>query len=75
MRVGLLAAGCVAALVTSAWAQATVPASLAAETPAAAMTASAARGLLDEYCVRCHNQRSAIGRDTGVLWDAVDLTR
>ena len=65
---------CVAAFAASAWAQATAPASPAPE-PTAAMSAADARTLLDEYCVRCHNQRSAIGRDTGVMWDAVDLAR
>ena len=75
MRVGFLAAGCMAAFATNAWAQATAPAPLARETPATAMSAADARALLDEYCTRCHNQRSAIGRDTGVMWDAVDLAR
>ncbi len=74
MRVGLLAAGCVAAFAANVWAQASTPTSPAPE-PAAAMSAADARALLDEYCARCHNQRSAIGRDTGVMWDAVDLAR
>ena len=75
MRGGLLAAGCLAAFAASALAQVPAVRSPAPEARAAALSAADARTLLDEYCVRCHNQRSTIGRDTGVMWDAVDLTR
>ena len=83
MRSGLFVAGCLAAFAGSASAQATAPVAPAqaaapvapAPTPAADMSRAAARSLLDDYCVRCHNQRAAVGRDTGVTWDTVDLTR
>ena len=75
MRGGLLAAGCLAAFAASALAQVPAVRSPAPEARAAALSAADAGTLLDEYCVRCHNQRSTIGRDTGVMWDAVDLTR
>ena len=75
MRAGLLAAGCLAAFAASALAQVPALRSPAHEARATALSAADAGTLLDEYCVRCHNQRSTIGRDTGVMWDAVDLTR
>ena len=39
------------------------------------MSRATARALLDDYCVRCHNQRTAVGQNTGVMWDTVDLAR
>ena len=74
MRAVCLVAGCVAVLAGNAWAQATAPAPLHPTTPAG-MSRADVRGLLDRYCVTCHNQRSAVGSDTGVMWDTVDLAR
>ncbi len=74
MRTGFLAAVCVAALTAGVWAQTSEPGA-SRSTPAAGMSRETARGLLDDYCVRCHNQRAPVGRSTGVMWDTVDLAR
>ena len=74
MRAGFLAIVCVAAFTAGVWAQTAEPGG-SRSTPVAGMSREAARGLLDRYCVRCHNQRAAVGRDTGVMWDTVDLAR
>src|ERR1700686_3836965 len=31
------------------------------------------RGALDAYCVSCHNERSKIGKDTGITLDSMDV--
>src|SRR5665213_4368025 len=31
------------------------------------------RGLLDAYCVSCHNGKSKIGKDTGITLDSMDV--
>ena len=74
MRAGFLAAACLAAFAAGVSAQTAGPAARGS-TPAPGMSRATVRGLLDEYCVRCHNPRAAVGRNTGVLWDAVDLSR
>ena len=74
MRAGFLATVCIAAFTAGVWAQTAEPGG-SRSTAVAGMSREAARGLLDRYCVRCHNQRAAVGRDTGVMWDTVDLAR
>ena len=74
MRAGFLAAACVAAFATGVAAQTADPRG-PRSSPAPGLSRTAVRALLDDYCVRCHNPRAAVGRNTGVLWDAVDLSR
>ena len=74
MRAGFLATVCIAAFTAGVWAQTTEPGG-SRSTPVAGMSREIARDLLDRYCVRCHNQQAAVGRNTGVMWDTVDLAR
>ena len=74
MRTGILATMLAAVLVAGIAGQTTHPTSRSSAA-GPDMSRAAARALLDEYCVRCHNQRTAVGENTGVMWDAVDLTR
>ena len=70
MRVQFLVAGCVVVLGVAVSGQTPRP-----STTASKMSRATARALLDDYCVRCHSERTAVGQNTGVMWDTVDLAR
>ena len=63
---GWLIAG-VAGMASPGWAQ---PASTAHESATAA--GSETRAVLQRYCQACHNERSAVGRDTGLALETLD---